>query len=100
MLAWGPRRRWVRFAALGLPAVALMTALTGGGLDPHRAGFVRSAVPVRLSPHGLAAERGQVPGLALVEVEAVAGDWLLVRDLSGARGWVPRSAVATRPGVD
>lgn len=78
-------------------AVIVLALLSAALLDWPRwtdQAFTASALTLRLSPHGLAPERGAVPGLSLIRVEDRAGDWVLVRDRSGARGWVPRRGIA------
>lgn len=88
----------VRGGARRVVAVGLVAVLGAAvALDPERGrdrAFTTTALNLRLSPHGLAPERGAVPGLSLVRIEERAGDWLLVQDRGGARGWIPRRALA------
>lgn len=97
ILAWlGLGLGWRR-AALGCGVAALM--LAGGGVAVERsrarpAALVTQAVPLRLSPHGLAPVTGTVDGLAHVPVEDRQPGWVRVRDPLGRSGWVPETAVA------
>jgi hypothetical protein len=77
--------------ALVLAGVVAISRAEARDRDP--AGFTRSSLTLRLSPHGLAPELGALPALSRVVVEGSAGDWVLVRDARGTRGWLLRSAV-------
>lgn len=92
LLAAGSRR-W----AAGVAVSALM--LAGGGLATTHsrsrpAALTAHAVPLRLSPHGLAPTLGMVDGLALVPLEDALPGWVRIRDPLGRRGWVPAAALA------
>ncbi|MEZ4585768.1 MAG: hypothetical protein R2909_05145 [Gemmatimonadales bacterium] len=87
-------RRRLRHAALAVFAASVVAAV---GLDraaPDGDGFTTGSVGLRVAPHGVAQERGSLPGLALVHREDERGDWVLVRDQGGARGWILKRALA------
>lgn len=91
------RRGVVRPVGRVAGAVIALALASAALLDRARwtdHGFTVSTLTLRLSPHGLSPERGAVPGLSLIRVEERAGAWVLVRDRSGARGWVPRGTIA------
>jgi hypothetical protein len=52
---------------------------------------------LRLSPHGLAPERGTVPPFAIVRLDRPVGSWWLIETAEGARGWVPEEILAASP---
>lgn len=92
LLAAGARR-W----AAGVAAVALLAAGAGVSVEQIRSrptALTAHAVPLRLSPHGLAPTLGMVDGMALVPLEDAAPGWVRIVDPLGRRGWVPGSAVA------
>ncbi|MFN2316145.1 MAG: hypothetical protein ABR551_00710 [Gemmatimonadales bacterium] len=92
LLAAGARR-WAAGAAIG----ALVVAGAGLSVDRVRSrpsALTAHAVPLRLSPHGLAPTLGMVDGLALVPLEDAQPGWVRIVDPLGRRGWVPSSAVA------
>jgi hypothetical protein len=80
-------------------ALALLAASASSG-NRKRVGFTDGPATLKQVPHGLAAERGELPALALVTLEQRRGDWWLVRDQSGNRGWVPARVVQPVRGLD
>lgn len=92
LLAAGARR-W----AAGLAVGAVLVAGAGVSVERARsrpAALTAHAVPLRLSPHGLAPTLGMVDGLALVPLEDARPGWVRIVDPLGRRGWVPAAAVA------
>lgn len=92
LLAAGTRR-W----AAGVAVAALLVAGVGVSVDrmwSRPAALTAHAVPLRLSPHGLAPTLGMVDGMALVPLEDAQPGWVRIVDPLGRRGWVPASAVA------
>jgi hypothetical protein len=86
-------RRW----AAGVAVAALLVAGTGVSVDrlwARPAALTAHAVPLRISPHGLAPTLGMVDGLALVPLEDAQPGWVRIVDPLGRRGWVPATAVA------
>jgi oxygen tolerance protein BatD len=57
-------------------------------------------VSLRISPHGLAPERGTLPGFSVVRLERRLGSWWLVRAANGAEGWVPAEILALGAGLN
>ncbi len=95
-----PRPAWLRRTPLALALAALALILVAGRSGPDPVGFTRGQVALRVSPHGLAPERGGLPALTRVWIERRDGDWLLVRDHLANRGWIAASAVAPVRGLD
>lgn len=92
LLAAGARR-WAAVVAAG----ALLVAGIGVSVDHVRSrptALTAHAVPLRLSPHGLAETLGMVDGMALVPLEDAQPGWVRIVDPLGRRGWVPSAAVA------
>ena len=94
----------VLFAVLRRPipvvvALALALGAGGTGLYLQRQQRVPRAVlaggaSLRVSPHGLAPERGTAPAFTLVTLDRQSGAWWLVATDAGARGWVPEEILA------
>ena len=85
-------------------AVALLLALvalgTGAWLRSRQSvprAVLAGGASLRLSPHGLAPERGTVPPFAIVRLERPVGSWWLIETAEGARGWVPEEILAASP---
>jgi hypothetical protein len=95
-----PRARWLRVVPAAVAVIAALLALGPRGVTSGAWGFTTGAVTLRLSPHGLAPERGTVPGLSRVAVEHRSGAWALIRDHGGNRGWVRAASVAPVRRVD
>jgi hypothetical protein len=94
------RQRTLWAAALGLAAAL---ALLGLGLRAERSGpraVLAGGATLRTSPHGLAPERGAVPGFSIVRLERQLGGWWLIRTADGAEGWVPAEILARSPALD
>lgn len=92
------RRAWVvTIAAAGLAGLAFAAWWPPKG---SRAGYLRAAMTLRQSPHGLAPEHGSLPALTRVGLARDVGGWLLVRDRDGNQGWVPAGSVAGPDLVD
>jgi len=91
------RRRVPAAAVLLLAAVALGT----GALlrYQHRAprAVLAGGASLRLSPHGLAPERGTVLAFSIVRLDRRLGSWWLIETPEGARGWVPEEILAETP---
>lgn len=88
-----------RYRRIG--AVLLLAALAVGGggkwissTQRVPAGFARKETPVRLAPHGLAAETGTVPALALLRIEARVGAWVRVHLPGGRPSWIAAADLA------
>jgi hypothetical protein len=109
LLAW-----WLGSAAyLLLPRQRLLwatllllagTSATAGLLLRARRNQPRAVlaggVSLRISPHGLAPERGTLPGFSVVRLERRLGSWWLVRAANGAEGWVPADILAVSAGLN
>jgi len=91
-----PRLRW---SAVGVGITLSIVAMAWPQL-PRGQAFATAAVALKRSPHGLAPEEGQLPGLTRVTVEERRADWVRVRDRFGNRGWVPAISVAQVDRVD
>ncbi len=91
-LRWWRRPR-VRWAAVTLGLLGLVAAWSADRPRAERA-FVGSATRLRRSPHGLSPDEGGVPALTRVVVIRRQGDWALVADRVGNRGWVPETGLA------
>jgi hypothetical protein len=90
---WGLGMARARYRRVG--AVLSLAALAAGGggawissTQRVSVGFARKETPVRLAPHGLAAETGTVPALAMLRIEARAGAWVRVRLPGGRPSWI------------
>ncbi|MHB1328520.1 MAG: BatD family protein [Gemmatimonadales bacterium] len=96
LLRHRPRVRW--------SAAVLAVALSGMALGwpglPADQAFATAAIALKRSPHGLAPDEGQLPGLTRVTVEERRSDWVRVRDRCGNRGWVPAVSLAQVDRVD
>lgn len=97
-----PRARPVWIPLLSLAALAAAVGLT---LRTQRGGALAVTagnVSLRTSPHGLAPERGSVPGFSIVELDRTeaGGAWWLVRTRDGGAGWVPAEILARSPALD
>jgi hypothetical protein len=99
-LAIGARPAWLQRVPALLAASAVGFAVLLGRAERQPAGFTQSQLAIKVSPHGLAPERGTLPRLYRVAIELRKGEWLLVRDRLGNRGWVPRASIAPIRGVD
>jgi hypothetical protein len=95
----GWRRPRVRWSALLVAGVAVGAALWLPRPLPDLA-FTTTAVRLHRSPHGLAPEEGGMPALSRVVVIQQRGDWRLVSDGAGARGWVLATGLASVDRVD
>jgi hypothetical protein len=94
------RRRW-------LSAIPLLLAVAVAA-----AGFIRRAerrapravlaggASLRLSPHGLAPERGTIPSFSVVRLERRVGRWWLILTQQGIEGWVPEEILSLAPALD
>jgi len=94
------RYRAVWGGVLGLAALA---AVAGLQLRAERHGpraVLAAGASLRLSPHGLAPERGAVPGFSIVRLERQAGTWWLIQTDDGADGWVPAAILARSTALD
>lgn len=101
-LGWSLLRRW---RIPWIVAAVLAAGFAGAGLVQRieRAGpraVLVGGASLRVSPHGLAPERGAVPGFSLVRLERSFGTWWLVRTLDGAEGWIPANILARSPALD
>lgn len=105
VLLWLGAVFYVVFRRTRIPAAAaLLLALAALGAGAYLRS--RQAVPravlaggasLRLSPHGLAPERGTVPPFTIVRLERQVGAWWLIETAEGARGWVPEEILAATP---
>jgi len=94
------RRRVIWMTMLGL---AGGFAVAGVALRAERAGpraVLSGGVSLRTSPHGLAPERGALPGFSVVRLERREGSWWLVRAANGVEGWVPAEILAPSPALN
>jgi hypothetical protein len=91
-----------RHRILAAAALLLALAALGAGADLRSRQAVPRAVlaggaSLRLSPHGLAPERGKVPTFAIVRLDRQVGNWWLIETAEGVRGWVPEEILAASP---
>jgi hypothetical protein len=105
ILLWAGAACFVLLRRRRLPAMAaLFLAAVAGGVG----GFLRyeDQVPravlvggasLRLSPHGLAPERGTVLAFSIVRLDRRLAGWRLIETAEGARGWVPEEILAETP---
>ncbi len=96
---WGlgmarPRSRRVGVIILLAGVAAGGTGLWMSSAQRVPVGFARKETPARQAPHGLAAETGAVPALALVRVEARSGGWVRVRLPGGRPSWIAAADLA------
>jgi len=87
----------------GVLALAAVAGSIGVQLRSERRGaraVLAAGASLRLSPHGLAPERGAVPGFSIVRLERQVGSWWLIRTEEGAQGWVPGEVLARSPALD
>lgn len=94
------RARVVWATVLGL---ATLAAVAGLRLRAERSGaraVLAAGASLRISPHGLAPERGAVPGFSIVRLQRQVGSWWLIRTEEGAEGWVPAEILARTPALD
>ena len=85
-------------------AAALLLAIAAVGAGTYlrsRQSIPRAVLAggasLRLSPHGLAPERGTVAPFAIVRLDRRAGSWWLIETAEGTRGWVPEEILAASP---
>ncbi|MDX2056389.1 MAG: hypothetical protein SFV24_01195 [Gemmatimonadales bacterium] len=91
-LGWWRRPR-LRWGAVLIGCLGLGAAWQADRPSTDRA-YVASATRLRRSPHGLSPDEGGVPALTRVVVVRRQGDWALVTDRVGNRGWVPVAGLA------
>jgi hypothetical protein len=83
-------------------AILVVVIAVGVGASRRRDRTVPRAVlaggaSLRLSPHGLAPERGTVLPFSIVRLERELAGWRLIETPEGARGWVPEEILAETP---
>jgi hypothetical protein len=94
------RSRAVRRSALAMGGAILLTGLLLWPRPRAPRAFLAASTGLRQAPYGLAPEQGSLPPLTLVTIAQRRGDWLLVADRLGNRGWLPSAALAPVDGVD
>jgi hypothetical protein len=95
----GRRRMWWGMSLL----LAAGSVAAGAALREQRAvprGILSGGASLRISPHGLAPERGAVPAFSVVRLERSVGGWWLIATPDGAEGWVPADILALTPALD
>jgi hypothetical protein len=100
MFALPGRRRTLWIAVLVLSGTA---ALVGFSLRADRAmprAVLVGGSSLRVSPHGLAPERGTVLPFSVVRLVRRQGGWWLVETFDNAIGWVPADILAPVPALD
>lgn len=105
VLLWLGAVLFVVFRRHRTPAAAAvllsLAALGAGAYLRQRQALPRAVLAggasLRLSPHGLAPERGTVPPFAIVRLERAVGAWWLIETAEGVRGWVPEEILAASP---
>jgi hypothetical protein len=105
VLLWIGAVLFVVFRRHRTPAAAAvllaLAALGAGAYLRSRQAIPRAVLAggasLRLSPHGLAPERGTVPPFAIVRLERRVGTWWLIETAEAARGWVPEEILAATP---
>ena len=91
------RHRTPAAAALLLAMAALGTGSVLRSRQTTPRAVLAGGASLRLSPHGLAPERGTVPPFAIVRLERQVGSWWLIETAEGGRGWVPEEILAASP---
>lgn len=91
------RHRTPAAAALLLAMAALATGSVLRSRQATPRAVLAGGASLRLSPHGLAPERGTVPPFAIVRLERQVGSWWLIETAEGGRGWVPEEILAASP---
>jgi hypothetical protein len=88
------------------PAFLLLAALgaaAGASARAARAApraVLTGGVSLRVSPHGLAPERGTAAAFSIVRLERRQGGWWLVRTSDDTEGWVMEEILALAPALD
>lgn len=85
---------------LALAIIAALPAISRTWAERQRLGLVRPGAVLRVSPLGTAPALGAAPTWTTARPERREGEWLLVTLRSGARGWLPRAAVAPIGALD
>jgi hypothetical protein len=94
------RRRALAVAALLLAAGSVAAGLALRAQRTAPRAVLTGGASLRLSPHGLAPERGALPAFSIVILERHLDGWWLVRSGDGAEGWVPADVLARSPALD
>jgi len=105
ILLWVGALLFVLFRRRRTPAAAaLLIAVVAGGsgaLQRHQHSTPRAVLAggasLRLSPHGLAPERGTVLPFSIVRLDRRLAGWWLIETAEGAKGWVPEEILAETP---
>ena len=105
VLLWLGALCFVLFRRTRTPAVAALLAAAvaaGSGAllrDQQREprAVLAGGASLRLSPHGLAPEKGTVLAFSIVRLDRRQGGWWLIETPEGARGWVPEEILAETP---
>lgn len=96
-----PGRRpvlWIGVLLLSGTAAVAGLALRAGRAEP-RAVLVGGS-SLKVSPHGLAPDRGTVLPFSVVRMDRRQGGWWLIETGDGAIGWVPADILAPLPALD
>jgi hypothetical protein len=94
------RRRWPWVAPLLLAAAVAWAGLARRADRRAPRAVLVGGASLRLSPHGLAPERGTIPGFSVVRLERHVGGWWLVLTREDIEGWVPDEILALTPALD
>ena len=89
-----------RTPAVAALLVAAIAAAAGARLRQERGvsrAVLAGGASLRLSPHGLAPERGTVLAFSIVRLDRRLGGWWLIETREGAQGWVPEEILAETP---
>jgi hypothetical protein len=98
VLAGRNRPLWIGVLLLSAAAAATGWSLRAAQAEP-RAVLVGGS-SLRVSPHGLAPERGTVLPFSVVRLDRRQGGWWLIETSDGAIGWVPADILAPVPALD
>jgi hypothetical protein len=85
---------------LALAIIAALPAISRAWAERQGLGLVRPGAVLRVSPLGTAPALGAAPTWTTARPERREGGWLLVTLRSGARGWLPETAVAPIGALD
>lgn len=85
---------------LALAVVAALPAISRAWAERQGLGLVRPGAVLRVSPLGTAPALTAAPTWTTARPERREGGWLLVTLRSGARGWLPETAVAPIGALD
>ena len=94
------KRRELWVAVLLLSGAAAITGFSLRAAHAEPRAVLVGGSSLRVSPHGLAPERGTVLPFSVVRLDRHEGGWWLIETSDGAIGWVPADILAPVPALD